>query len=319
MNARPTTPAVSVIIPAYNCAGTIAETLRSVASQTITDIEIIVVDDGSRDTTRDVVSSLARNDSRVVLVSQSNAGASAARNRGVRMAKAAVVAFVDGDDLWVPHHLATHLARFEATPHLGVSFSAARYIDPKGNVTGGSRVTPGRVKAADILYSNPTTTCSTLVVRRRVFDCCGVFDEALDRSEDQEWLFRVATSAWKIDGAAEALVDYRMSPGGLASDLERMRLGYEKMLDSAHRIAPALVEQHQRAARASEDLYLARRALQLTQGQRAAAHYLWRALKSSPEIAWQRPRAVAAILVHMIRPRRKAEPSVVSPTVQHEA
>lgn len=319
MDARRTSPAVSVVIPAYNCAATIAATLASVAGQTVSAIEIIVVDDGSRDATRDVVSTLARSDDRVVLVSQANTGASAARNRGVRMAKAPVVAFIDGDDLWAPHHLASHLVRFAATPHLGVSFSAARYVDVSGNVTGRSRVAHGRVKPEDILYSNPTTTCSTLVVRRKVFDCCGLFDEALDRSEDQEWLFRVAVSAWKIEGIAEELVDYRMSPGGLASDLERMRLGYEKMLESARRIAPAIVATHERAARASEDLYLARRALQLTQGDGQAFRYLRRALANAPEIAWKRPRAVAAIVARMIFPRRRAEPPAVRQTIPHEA
>lgn len=319
MDARRSSPAASVVIPAYNCAGTIAATLAAVAGQTVADIEIIVVDDGSRDATRDVVGAIARTDARIVLVSQSNAGASAARNRGIRLAKAPVVAFIDGDDLWTATHLATHLPRFAATPHLGVSFSAARYIDAKGVVTGGSRVRPGRVRPEDILYSNPTATCSTLVVRRKVFDCCGFFDETLDRSEDQEWLFRVAVSAWKIEGLAEELVDYRMSPGGLASDLERMRLGYERMLDSARQIAPEIVRRHERAARASEDLYLARRALQLTQGQGEALRYLRRALAAAPEIAWQRPRAVAAILAHMIWPGRKAGPAVVSPAVAHEA
>lgn len=319
MDARRTSPAVSVVIPAYNCAGTIAATLASVGAQTIDTIEIIVIDDGSRDTTRDVVSALARTDERIVLVSQSNAGVSAARNRGVRIARAPIIAFIDGDDLWQPNHLATHVARFDATPHLGVSFSAARYVDATGAVTGRSRPSVSRIKPEDILYSNPTTTCSTLVARRRVFDVCGLFDETLDRSEDQEWLFRVAISAWKIEGVAAELVDYRMSPGGLASDLERMRLGYEAMLERAGRVAPALVAQHQRAARASEDLYLARRALHLTHGHAASLRYLRHAIASAPEILWRRPRAVAAILAHMLLPSRTATAAVAAPAIPHEA
>lgn len=319
MDIRRSAPAASVVIPAYNCAGTIAATLRSVAAQTIGEIEIIVVDDGSRDQTREVVSAIAREDRRIVVVSQSNSGVSATRNRGIRMAKAPIVAFIDGDDLWATDHLQQHLARFAAMPHLGVSFSAARYVDAAGRVVGRSRVTPGRVKAEQLLYSNPTTTCSTLVVRRRVFDVCGIFDEDLDRSEDQEWLFRVATSAWKVEGMDAELVDYRMSPGGLASDLERMRLGHEAMLERARRIAPALVARHEHRARASEALYLARRALQLTQGQRVALQYLKSALASSPRIAWQQPRAVAGVLAHMLLPVRGGEPATVPSTVPNEA
>lgn len=319
MDIRRSVPAVSVVIPAYNCAGTIAATLRSVAAQTISDIEIIVVDDGSRDQTRDVVGGLAREDRRIVVVTQSNSGVSATRNRGIRMAKAPIIAFIDGDDLWAPDHLACHLAQFEAMPHLGVSFSAARYVDATGTVVGRSRVSPGRVKAEQMLYSNPTTTCSTLVVRRRVFDLCGIFDEDMDRSEDQEWLFRVASSAWKVEGLAAELVDYRMSPGGLASDLERMRLGHEAMIERARRIAPALVAAHEHAARASEALYLARRALQLTQGQRVALQYLKSAFASSPRIAWQRPRAIAGLLAHMLRPSRTGASATIPPAVPYEA
>lgn len=319
MDAHRSTPAVSVVVPAYNCALTIAGTITSVAAQTIADIEIIVIDDGSRDATRDVLARLARSEPRLVVVSQSNGGVSAARNRGIRLARAPIVAFIDGDDLWSPEHLSTHLTRFAATPHLGVSFSAARYIDGDGHVTGGSRAAAGRVQASDILYSNPATTCSTLVVRRRVFDVCGAFDETLARSEDQEWLFRVAISAWRVEGIAEALVDYRMSPSGLASDLDRMHAGYELMLSRARAIAPALVDAHERAARASEDLYLARRALQLARGQQQALNYFRRALATSPKIVLQRPRAVLAVLIHLIRPAHRPAASAAASDVPHEA
>lgn len=319
MNASRSTPAVSVVVPAFNCASTIAATIASVAAQSIAGIEILIIDDGSRDDTRAVITRLAEADPRIVVVSQCNQGVSATRNRGIRLAKAPIVAFIDGDDLWAREHLATHLARFAATPHLGVSFSAARYIDSAGRVSGRSRVAPGKVRPEDILYSNPATTCSTLVVRRRVFDCCGMFDEALARSEDQEWLFRVAVSAWRVEGIEDTLVDYRMSPAGLASDLDRMHAGYEVMLERAKAIAPQLVSTHEASARASEDLYLARRALQLAHGQSAALRYLSRALRTAPRIVWDRPRSVLAVVAHMLFPAQPALPPSPTPAVVQEA
>ena len=98
-------PRVSVIVPAFNAGQTLAETIESVLSQTYSDLELIVVDDGSRDGTRDVVSAYQRKDARVVYVWQENAGVSAARNRGLHLSRGEYVSILDADDLWDPSKL----------------------------------------------------------------------------------------------------------------------------------------------------------------------------------------------------------------------
>ncbi len=99
------TPRFSVIVPAYNATGTIEATIRSVLAQTATELELIVVDDGSTDGTGDLVAAIASTDERVELIAQPNQGTAGARNTGIARASAAYVSFLDNDDLWMPRYL----------------------------------------------------------------------------------------------------------------------------------------------------------------------------------------------------------------------
>ena len=104
---------VSVVIPCYNCAGSIAETLESILSQTFSDVEVIAVDDGSRDATAEVLAGYA---DRIKVVSQPNSGVSIARNTGAQHATGAWVAFCDADDLWRRDKLDVFAAAIAAVP-----------------------------------------------------------------------------------------------------------------------------------------------------------------------------------------------------------
>jgi glycosyltransferase involved in cell wall biosynthesis len=97
-------PLVSVIIPAYNAENFIAKTLESVLSQTYQNIEVLVVDDGSTDTTAEIVKSFVQKDSRVSLLQQSNAGVAAARNLAIEKSKGEYIAPIDADDIWYPQN-----------------------------------------------------------------------------------------------------------------------------------------------------------------------------------------------------------------------
>lgn len=107
-------PQVSVVVPLYNKASYVLRTLESVAAQTLTDFEVIVVDDGSTDGGADIVATVS--DSRFKLVRQANAGPGAARNHGLREASAPYVAFVDADDIWLPDFLRQARALLERHP-----------------------------------------------------------------------------------------------------------------------------------------------------------------------------------------------------------
>ena len=121
---------ISVVIPLYNKEKQIERTLRSVFAQTYTDFEIIVVNDGSTDRSAAVVESL--NDPRIRLVTQKNAGVSAARNRGIREARGEYIALLDGDDEWKPEFLETMTALTEKYPQCEVFAGNYTQVDSSG-------------------------------------------------------------------------------------------------------------------------------------------------------------------------------------------
>ena len=301
-------PRCSVIIPCFNAAPTIFDTLQSALRQSVREIEVIVVDDGSSDRTPEIVAAIALADARVRLIRQANGGVSAARNAGIAEARARIVAFLDADDLWAPDHLATHIRRIEYNVRLGLSFSPARFIDAHGRVTGCSRPKLEGITPADLLRGNPTTTCSTVVVRREVFKEVGMFRTHMRHNEDQEWLFRVALSGWVMAGDATPRVDYRTNPDGLAADLDAMFRGFEIMLEEARKDAPQLVARNRARATAAMQRYLARRAIRLGQSPAIARRFIFAALRSSPRLILTEPRATFATLAAALLPQMVLAP-----------
>lgn len=181
---------VSVVIPAYNRAATIARAVASALAQDPPPLEVIVVDDGSTDATREVVEAIA--DPRLRLVSQPNAGVSAARNRGIAEARGGLVAFLDSDDEWLPGKLAAQVARFRsAGPRLGLVYTGLESLAADGSRT----VHRARHKGwiyRDLLARNVVTGCgSTAMASRAALELVGGFDPALAANEDYDLVLRI--------------------------------------------------------------------------------------------------------------------------------
>ena len=121
---------VSVVIPLYNKALSVERAAQSVLKQTVSDLELVVVDDGSTDGGAEVVEAIR--DPRMCLLRQTNAGASAARNRGIAEARAGLVAFLDADDEWLPEHLAAILRMRRQCPDCGAYATARRIVEKGG-------------------------------------------------------------------------------------------------------------------------------------------------------------------------------------------
>ncbi|MBI2216288.1 MAG: glycosyltransferase [Candidatus Rokubacteria bacterium] len=200
-------PAVSVVVPTYNRAHVIVETLRSVRAQTFTDLELILVDDGSTDDTGERVQSLG--DPRVRYVRQPNRGVSAARNHGLRLARGEVVAFIDSDDLWKPDKLEREMAFFARHPEAGCAFADLVKYDGEVYVPSFMRDSPAFARllarypgAREIVFTErDMLLClleevpilpSAFSIRRAVADAVGGFDESWSSSEDWEWFLRIA-------------------------------------------------------------------------------------------------------------------------------
>jgi glycosyltransferase involved in cell wall biosynthesis len=292
-------PKVSVIIPAYNAAPWIAETITSVQQQTFTDWELWVIDDGSGDRTAEIVAHLETTDTRIRSIRQTNQGVSAARNLGIIQSQGELLAFLDADDRWLPSKLITHLQQFEANPHLGVSFDRVEFLTQTGTATG--QYSTGRLtglKPQHLLSENPTTTTSSWVVRRIVFDQVGGFCPTMNYSEDLEWLLRVlCAQQWHIEGLSQGLTRYRTSSGGLSADLSRMEAGWNALVREAQRYAPSLVAQHFATAQAIHLRYLARRAVRLGLPAGIRVDFMTRSLQSDRLLLLREPRRTLLTLL----------------------
>lgn len=192
-------PTVSVIIPSYNCEPYIAETINSVLNQSFKDIELIVVDDGSTDRTREIVASYAEP---VRLVTQENSGVCAARNHGIREAKGRFICLMDHDDYWYPHKLASQVDLLQTHPEVGVVYSAfvlwhrgadGLFPDTSTYDLGHEGTDPDY---SGWIYHQFLIDCwmltSTAMFRAEVFERCGVFDESLPYSEDWDLWLRIS-------------------------------------------------------------------------------------------------------------------------------
>lgn len=189
-------PAVSVVIPAYNAESCVGRAIRSVLAQTHPVREVIVVDDGSRDTTAGVVQGFS---APVRYVYQPNAGVSAARNHGIREASGDWVAFLDADDEWLPEKLKRQMELLTARPNLRWCGCRPAYV------TAGEP-TPAEIPASlrDVLRESAAIPffdsvrrglvfqTSGVLVQRAVLEEAGGFDEALRVNEDRDLWWRIA-------------------------------------------------------------------------------------------------------------------------------
>lgn len=224
----------SVVIAAFNAARTIAETIDSVLSQTCQDFEIVIVDDGSTDGTLPAVLDYAEREDRIFVVSQTNQGVSAARNRGVSLARGSLIAFLDADDVWHAEKLARHDVFHRDDPSLEASFARVAFCPDRSEAA----LKPGRTRSIvpndycsleDVVIENVVCTMSNLVIERETLLELGGFRRSMRHVEDQDLLARVVGYGHLLRGIPETLVGYRMSPDGLSCDFEAMLAAWQQM------------------------------------------------------------------------------------------
>lgn len=252
---------VAVVIPARDAERTLREAAGSVSAQSLPELEVVLVDDGSRDATGALCEELAEADPRFSVVRQRNVGCAAARNVGIAHTRAPLIAFLDADDRWHPDFLHRLAARFAAEPDLGIAYARVRFMDVEGRVFPRASRIPRRLLREDLLYENPLCCGSNLMMRREIAEKCGGFDASLRRLEDIDFLLRaLRDERWAIRGTGAALVDYRVGRG-LAADFEGMLAAFERVLAKLRREEPTLARAHAAPARAAFVLGLTRRGL----------------------------------------------------------
>jgi glycosyltransferase involved in cell wall biosynthesis len=208
-------PRVSIIIPVHNGATTIRETIESALGQTFTDFELIVIDDGSSDSTLAILHEF--HDPRVKVVAGAKSGLSSSRNRGLALAGGELIAFLDADDLWLPDKLKAQVAALDEHPDAGLAYVWTDYIDAAGRfMHPGQHACRAGWVLEPLLVGNFIETGSNPVVRRAAIDQCGSFDESLTAAEDWDLWLRVAMR-YRFIAVPQALVLYRVHPSSMSS------------------------------------------------------------------------------------------------------
>jgi len=206
---------VSVIIPAYNQGHYLAEAIQSVLDQTHQDFEIIVVDDGSTDDTRQIAERFS--DPRVHYVYQQNRGLSGARNTGIRHARGAYLTYLDSDDQFLPEKLNLLVTELEAKPEIGLVAGQAIPIDETGQRIGKMFNKPLPEDCADLLLGNPLHVGSVMV-RREWQETAGFFDETLRSYEDWDMWLRLALAGCRMGWVARPVSLYRFHRAQMTRD-----------------------------------------------------------------------------------------------------
>src|SRR6266850_943847 len=216
-------PLVSVVIPAYNVAPYISETLATVFAQTFSDFEVIIVNDGSPDT-EEFERAIMPYRERVRYLKQENHGASAARNTGLRAALGELIAFLDADDLWSPDYLKEQLKFIDEqgcdlacadAMIFGVSADAGRsYMDSLM----ATAPPAGRVTFLELVNADRSLITSGVVVRRELVLEVGLFDEALRNAQDFDLWLRLARHGAHLAYQRKVLLSYRSRANSLSGD-----------------------------------------------------------------------------------------------------
>ena len=289
----PAPPSVSVVIPAFNAASVIAETLESVRAQTFKDFEVIIVDDGSTDDTAAIVRRFCEADPRFSLAQQPNSDVSAARNNAILRSQGGWIAFLDADDVWLPKKLERQLELSRTDPRANFLFTNLYFWDgqrdlyptfrddqplPEGDIARG-------------LIGHDVYGLSTVMVRREALFAVNLFDVEVSYCQDWDLWLRLGDHGLWARGIREPLVRYRRWPGSRMQNLLKLADG------NVH-----IMERNLRATRHPEFRPLYRRALARALAERevirarplvetdpaAVPPLIWRAWRHERRLKWLR-------------------------------
>ncbi len=232
-------PVVSAIIAAFNARRWINLSIESAQSQTLREIEIIVIDDGSTDDTAEMVMKIAEHDSRIHLIQQENAGVGAARNTGIRSARGKFIAPLDADDLWQPEKLARQVQRMEERgEETALVYCWHQWLDEDGVELGHeSPFTVEGMARSAIILRNFIGNASVPLFRSDAVQQAGLYltrDEqgGAQGCEDWDLSIRIA-ERWEVGLVDEVLVGYRQTHACMSSQAPSMAQSFQMMMDRA--------------------------------------------------------------------------------------
>jgi glycosyltransferase involved in cell wall biosynthesis len=275
IHSRPHPDLVTVVVPAFNASATIDETLRSVRGQKHRELEILVVDDGSTDATPEIVQHHAREDQRIRLIVQSNAGVAAARNRGIAEARGAVVAPVDADDLWRSDKVSRQLQLLKAGgSRVGLVYDWYAAIDARGLIMATNRrpMAEGNVLREMCIGNLPGNGSSALMRRHAVLEVGG-YDSTLRARGAQgceDWkLHLLLAERYEFALLKDFTTGYRILPNSMSGDVLQMLRSYALVVDHIRTCHPTFTRELDKG-RCEQLRWLAARAVQSGRFREAA-------------------------------------------------
>ena len=218
------TPAVSVVMSVRDGERYLAAAIESVLTQTLRDLELVVVDDGSTDSSPQILAAYASKDDRVVVHRHENAGLAISLNRGIGYARSPVIARLDGDDVAWPRRLELQLAYLVRNPRIGLVGGAVAFIDEHGRQFAEVRYPTTDAEIRRAFSSTTPFVHSAVMLRREVFDAAGGYRAPLLPAEDLDLWIRIGAVS-ELANLAETVVSYRIHAGQSSlAELERQSL-----------------------------------------------------------------------------------------------
>lgn len=224
-------PVISVIIPTFNAEATIFSAVESVLAQSFDDFEIIVIDDGSTDRTRLILTEMK--DPRLQVIHFPNKGVAESRNRGIQRARGEYISFLDADDLWTPDKLKDQYEALSSHPEAAVAYSWVNYIDSNNKLLHSGWRTQGNGDVYEVLFErNFIENGSNILVRKQAVDVVGGFDATTTPSEDWDFYLRLAEK-FEFVCVPKVQILYRVMPGSLSTRIKHMETGFLNFFDHA--------------------------------------------------------------------------------------
>ncbi|MBD0300672.1 MAG: glycosyltransferase [Tolypothrix sp. T3-bin4] len=303
-------PLISVIIPVYNGEITIQETIESVLNQTFTDFELIVIDDGSQDSTLQIVSTIQ--DPRIKVFSQPNAGVSTSRNRGLSHATGEFISFIDADDLWTPDKLETQLKALQENPKAAVAYSWTDYIDESSQpLQGSGYMSVNGDVYAKLLLIDFIGSGSNPLIRRYALTEVGGFDQSMTPSEDRDLWLRLA-ARYHFVAVPSPQILYRQSANSASTNILRMEKSSLRVIEQSFTQAPESLQHLKQSSLANNYKGLIFRALERSPGREGgltAARLLWHSFRT--DLSLLRARVIWKVLfkiaVMVLLPPKQAQ------------
>ncbi|MCA1994727.1 MAG: glycosyltransferase [Coleofasciculus sp. S288] len=292
-------PIISVIIPVYNGERTIKETVKSVLNQTLLNLEVIIINDGSQDSTLEVVSSIS--DPRIKIFSYPNAGVSVSRNRGIAQATGEYISFLDADDLWTPDKLEAQLKALQANPEAAVAYSWTDWIDESGQFLrpGGHMIANGKVYEK-LLLRDFVESGSNPLIRRQALAEVGEFDSWVSPAEDWDMWLRLA-ARYEFVAVPSVQILYRICANSGSSNVWKMEAGSLRVIEKAFAQSPESLKSLKREVLGNRYKYLTIKTLEgLPERRRGltATRFLWQAVRNDP--TWLKKTQLMSIILFKI-------------------